>query len=337
MPLPVSGPLSIGQIRTELGSASGSLRTLSSLAGFSTPDSISEFYGYPPPFWSASGGTTYLQGGFRYHVFTSSGTFSISGNFSKPVGYLVVAGGGSGGGGGGANQDFKNGAGGAGGVVENFSGIGLTNGNVSVSIGGGGGANSSSSPSYAFGNTGGPSTLTGILSVTANGGGRGSGYDGGGPNSQGGPGGCGGGSFGGSFGGTGGIGNQGQPGGDKFAPGQDGNIVGGPGGGGTVTAGIPGRHFNTAPFQWFFGGPGGNGGGYLGYTTNIGGGGGGGSGNGGVGGDGGFGGGGRGAGRQNGGDPIVHPAGSGQANTGGGGGTLYGGGGSGVVVFRYIP
>lgn len=48
MALPPSGPLSINQIRTELGSASGSLRTLSSLAGFSPPDSISEFYGYSP-------------------------------------------------------------------------------------------------------------------------------------------------------------------------------------------------------------------------------------------------------------------------------------------------
>jgi hypothetical protein len=46
MPLPSSGPLGIGAIRTELGSSSGSLRTLSSLAGFSTPDAISEFYGY---------------------------------------------------------------------------------------------------------------------------------------------------------------------------------------------------------------------------------------------------------------------------------------------------
>jgi hypothetical protein len=48
MALPVSGPLGIGAIRTELGSASGSLRTLSSLAGFSPPDAISEFYGYSP-------------------------------------------------------------------------------------------------------------------------------------------------------------------------------------------------------------------------------------------------------------------------------------------------
>jgi hypothetical protein len=46
MPLPSSGAISISQIRTELGTSSGSLRTLSSLAGFSTPDAMSEFYGY---------------------------------------------------------------------------------------------------------------------------------------------------------------------------------------------------------------------------------------------------------------------------------------------------
>ena len=46
MALPTSGPLSISMIKAELGSSSNSLRTLSSLAGFSTPDSMSEFYGY---------------------------------------------------------------------------------------------------------------------------------------------------------------------------------------------------------------------------------------------------------------------------------------------------
>jgi hypothetical protein len=47
MALPgVGNSISISQIRTELGTSSGSLRTLSSLAGFSTPDAMSEFYGY---------------------------------------------------------------------------------------------------------------------------------------------------------------------------------------------------------------------------------------------------------------------------------------------------
>lgn len=46
MALPSSGQISISQIRTELGTSSGSLRTLSSLAGFSTPDRMSDFWGY---------------------------------------------------------------------------------------------------------------------------------------------------------------------------------------------------------------------------------------------------------------------------------------------------
>ena len=50
MALPSSGPLSINDIRVELGQAqaNSSLRSLSSLAGFSTPDAVSEFYGYSP-------------------------------------------------------------------------------------------------------------------------------------------------------------------------------------------------------------------------------------------------------------------------------------------------
>lgn len=49
MPLPSSGPLSISAIRNELNPVHGSsysLRQLSAWAGFGTPDSISEFYGY---------------------------------------------------------------------------------------------------------------------------------------------------------------------------------------------------------------------------------------------------------------------------------------------------
>ena len=51
MALPGSGPLSIGEIRDEQVNYGGfsstfSLRQLSSNAGFTTPDSVSEFYGY---------------------------------------------------------------------------------------------------------------------------------------------------------------------------------------------------------------------------------------------------------------------------------------------------
>jgi len=46
MALQSSGAISISQIKSELGSSSNSLRGLSSAAGKSTPDAMSEFYGY---------------------------------------------------------------------------------------------------------------------------------------------------------------------------------------------------------------------------------------------------------------------------------------------------
>lgn len=46
MALQTSGPISISEIQTELGSSDGSLATLSLEAGFSAPHAMSEFYGY---------------------------------------------------------------------------------------------------------------------------------------------------------------------------------------------------------------------------------------------------------------------------------------------------
>lgn len=46
MALPSSGALSIDDIRTEVGSTSGSLATLSAAVGFTAPHKISDFYGY---------------------------------------------------------------------------------------------------------------------------------------------------------------------------------------------------------------------------------------------------------------------------------------------------
>ena len=46
MPLQSSGEISIDDIRTEIGTTDGSLRSLSNTAGKSTPDAMSEFYGY---------------------------------------------------------------------------------------------------------------------------------------------------------------------------------------------------------------------------------------------------------------------------------------------------
>lgn len=63
MALQSSGAISINDIRTELGQsqANSSLRTLSSLAGKSTPDAMSEFYGYS----NAVAYTIYGNNGFE--------------------------------------------------------------------------------------------------------------------------------------------------------------------------------------------------------------------------------------------------------------------------------
>lgn len=74
---PIGNPLSINQIRTEFGSESGSLRTLSSLAGFTTPDAISEFYSYS--FCSAItlNSVTYLSGNTFQLSWTSGANCSL--------------------------------------------------------------------------------------------------------------------------------------------------------------------------------------------------------------------------------------------------------------------
>lgn len=58
MPLQSSGAISISDIKTELGSASNSLATLSAGAGKTAPHSMSEFYGYsaaqPQYYWDLS-------------------------------------------------------------------------------------------------------------------------------------------------------------------------------------------------------------------------------------------------------------------------------------------
>ena len=62
MALPSSGEISIADIRTEISSASGSLRTLSNLAGKSSPDAMSEFHGYSHlTAFSSSSASTFNQ------------------------------------------------------------------------------------------------------------------------------------------------------------------------------------------------------------------------------------------------------------------------------------
>jgi len=80
MALPGSGPLSLGDIAGELGVALSnvSLRNMSSTAGKSTPDSISEFYGYSA--------ITPITVDWSYGAGTCTGdSFSISVNSTQIV------------------------------------------------------------------------------------------------------------------------------------------------------------------------------------------------------------------------------------------------------------
>lgn len=83
----------------------------------------------------AVGGTIVEQNGFRYHVFTSSGTFTVLGGFGN-VDLLVVAGGGSGGNANDFNFDTAQGGGGAGGLRKAVREV--SPGSFSIVVGNGG-------------------------------------------------------------------------------------------------------------------------------------------------------------------------------------------------------
>lgn len=89
---------------------------------------------------SATGGTIYTSGGYKYHVFTGTSSFSVSSNgTSTTAQVLVVAGGGSGG-------NDVGGGGGAGGIIYNSS-YSIPAGSYTVTVGGGGtGASSGQMP-----------------------------------------------------------------------------------------------------------------------------------------------------------------------------------------------
>jgi hypothetical protein len=107
MPLQSSGAISISQIRTELGSSSYSLRTLSAAAGKSTPDAMSEFYGYSAApslpsglvarydagnssSYSGSGSTWYDLSGNGFHATLTNPSWSSAGYFNSDSGTNFV-------------------------------------------------------------------------------------------------------------------------------------------------------------------------------------------------------------------------------------------------------
>ncbi len=205
-----------------------------------------------PPF-SATGGTTVEPGnGYKYHVFSSSGSFEATGGAEICEIFLV--------GGGGGASDSLAGGGGAGGVVY-LQNQYIPKGTYTITIGGGGAATDAGAPSSTLGNPGTATTFSASPSstLTALGGGRGGAYSG----ANAGPGGSG----GGSGANTAGIGTALQPSQPQpFAsptatlnqygnPGNplnnSGNIGGGGGGAGSggVPASAPGG--NGQPFSGF--------------------------------------------------------------------------------------
>ena len=125
------------------------------------------------PAFLASGGAVSSAGGYRQHLFTSSGTFVVS--QGGTIDEIIIVGGGGGGGGSEAGTQYGSGGGGAGGLRV----IALRSeaaGTYTVTIGGGGagGGSGSSNPANNNGGAGGPSSFAGEI-VFGGGGGAGAG------------------------------------------------------------------------------------------------------------------------------------------------------------------
>jgi len=97
------------------------------------------------PTIGATGGTTTTTGGYKYHTFTSSGTFAVTAGANLTVDAAIVAGGGAGGG-------STAGGGGAGGFIESNS-YTVAVQNYTITIGAGAGAGISTQLSTSGSNT----------------------------------------------------------------------------------------------------------------------------------------------------------------------------------------
>ena len=119
---------------------------------------------------TASGGTiTTPADGFKYHTFTSSGTFTVTAGLNT-IEVAVVAGGGAGGGDA-SGATFYSGGGGAGGVVYHPSYL-VTSGSYTVTVGAGGTPNAASN---GWGGNGANSVFGNITAIGGGGGARGNG------------------------------------------------------------------------------------------------------------------------------------------------------------------
>jgi hypothetical protein len=117
---------------------------------------------------SATGGTIVDSGGYRMHIYNSTGNFYFNASTTGEVEVLIVAGGGGSGGGG--STGYAGGAGGGGGVIYNSSYNISSASNITVSVGSGGSAGTQSGDNGERGGNGSDSTF-GILEAVGGGGG----------------------------------------------------------------------------------------------------------------------------------------------------------------------
>ena len=283
---------------------------------------------------SATGGTIYTTGGYKYHKFTSTGTFTVTSGGDMDI--LLVAGGG----GGGTESGYELGAGGGAGNIAYQSVRAVSAGTYTATVGSGGVGGKCD---YTMATNGSNTTL---FSIVAIGGGRGGTNSGISSNKQGADGGSGGGgSGGGNNGGSGttsssdGATRYGNSGGDDNGSacwrGSGGGGAGASGGAGGSGSGQGGNGLNTWS-SWATATSSGDGGYFAGGGTSI-------CYNTGGSQSGGSGGGGAGDSSSGSGATSIM---QGDANTGGGGGggfvkscsgsTYNGGhGGTGIIIVRY--
>ena len=175
--------------------------------------------------FTTGGDSIVTSGGYRYHIFTTTGSANFVPSTARTVEYLAVAGGGGGG-------YYAGGGGGAGGLLNgSYSATAST---YTVVVGAGGLSSPSAGSTLNNGASGADSTVTGTnASVSATGGGGGGGGSGGRNGVAGGSGGAG--QRYGSGSGTGGSGTVGQ--GNDGATISSGNQGGGGGGAGGAGSG----------------------------------------------------------------------------------------------------
>jgi hypothetical protein len=130
-------------------------------------------------YMSATGGTVVDSGGYRTHIFTTSGNLTVNTLGISPsynfIDYLVVGGGASGGRGATAAYYWGGGGGGAGGLLNSNTTL-TTTGNTTIIVGAGGSYVTVATASVP-GNNGGNSVLSNPgITITAYGGGGGSGF-----------------------------------------------------------------------------------------------------------------------------------------------------------------